>query len=537
MTLKSVEEVRTEWFGKIDVYSRFAFLVSFFAGLLTHGFMLLNKIPFYDDIALLFHTGGTYKNGRWFLGVIGAIEYRMFGGNYSTPMFKGLIAIILISLSAALIVSIFRMKNKSYIFLLSTMMVVYPAVTVIMGYMFMAQCFTLALFLTVLGVYLTVRKKCGFIAGIICICLSLGLYQAYLAVPAVLFLLVLICDLFEEKEFKQVFTTAVKYLMTLALGLVVYFVVNKVFLSAKGAELTSYQGISDMGQTTIGDLIARVGAAYRYFVQLPFTDWQGLNAAFLMKVLWGVSILLTIVLIAFNIIKIKNIWNKLLLGVVAGLLPLAVNLVYVMCDENKVYVHGLMVYSSVFVLLFPLLLQHFGNMKSESACKGPFNLLMDWSIAACMVLTIVYYIGYNNVAYTQSAMIQSQVDAYSTNFVSAIKNTEGYADEYPIVLVQNPDRDQPYDFMDSSMYVFEEFEQIQITAYNTNMLLWMSNYSLPDYLKYRTGFNTENMKDYGKMLENNEIGELDFIDEMPCYPDDGAIRVSGGRIIVKLSDF
>ena len=477
----------------------------------------------------------TYKNGRWFLGVIGAIEHRMFGGNYSTPMFKGLIAIILISLSAALIVAIFRIRNKTHIFLLSTLMVVYPAVTVIMGYMFMAQCFTLALFLTVLGVYLTVQKKYGFVAGIIGICLSLGLYQAYLAVPAVLFLLALISDLIEEKEFKQVFITAVKYLMTLALGLVVYFVVNKIFLAVKGAQLTSYQGISDMGQTTIGDLIARVGTAYRYFVQLPFMDWQGLNTAFLMKVLFGCSILLTIVMIAFNIIKIKSIWNKLLLLVVAGLLPLAVNLVYVMCDENKVYVHGLMVYASVFVLLFPLLLLHFGNRNTDTVGKNRMNLFMDWGIAAFMALTIVYYIGYNNVAYTQSAMIQSQVDSYSTNFVSAIKNAEGYADEYPIVLVQNPDRDQPYDFMDASMYIFEEFEQIQITAYNTNMLLWMSNYSMPDYLKYRTGFNTANMKDYGELLENGEIEKLDFVDEMPCYPDDGSIKVSEGRIIVKLS--
>ena len=90
MTLKSVEETRVELVGKVNMYSKLAFLVSFFAGLLTHGFMLLNKIPFYDDIALLFHTGGTYKNGRWFLGVIGAVEYKMFGGNYSTPMLKGL---------------------------------------------------------------------------------------------------------------------------------------------------------------------------------------------------------------------------------------------------------------------------------------------------------------------------------------------------------------------------------------------------------------------------------------------------------------
>ena len=537
MTLKSVEETRVELVGKVNMYSKLAFLVSFFAGLLTHGFMLLNKIPFYDDIALLFHTGGTYKNGRWFLGVIGAVEYRMFGGNYSTPMLKGLIAIILISLSAAIIVSIFNIENRTYIFLLSALMAVYPAVAVILGYMFMAQCFTLALFLSVLAVSITVRKKYGFIIGIVCICLSLGLYQAYLAVPSVLFLLVLISDLVEEKEFPQVFKTAVKYLFTLALGLVVYFVVNKIFLKVKGAELTSYQGISDMGQTTIGDLIKRVGAAYRHFVQLPVADWQGMNTAMLMKVVFGMSILLTIVLIIYNVIKIKKIWNKLLLSVIALLLPLAVNLVYVMCDEEKVYVHGLMVYSSVFVLLFPLILLHLGNKSVKINGQGMVNTVLEWSIVSVTLLSIVYYVGYNNIAYTQSAMIQSQVDSYSTGFVSAIKNTEGYTDEYPIVLVQNPDRDQPYDFMDASMYVFDEFKQIQITAYDTNMLLWMSNYSLPDYLKYRTGFNTENMRDYGEMLEKGEINTLDFIDEMPCYPDDGSICVENERIIVKLSDY
>lgn len=537
MTFKSVEETRVELAGKINVYCKFAFLVSFISGLLTHGFMLLNKIPFYDDIALLFHTGGTYKNGRWFLGVIGAIEYRLFGGNYSTPMCKGLIAIVLVSLAAALVVSLFNVRNKTYIFFISCIMVVYPAVTVIMGYMFMAQCFTIALFLGVLGAWATVKKKYGFLVGIGCICLSLGLYQAYLAVPAVLFLVALICDLFAEKDFVQVFKAAVRYLLTLVLGLVVYFVVNKVFLALKGAQLTQYQGISDMGQTTIGDLIARVGTAYRHFVQLPFADWQGLNTSVLMKVLFGLSILLTIGIIAFNIIKIKNIWNKILLAVVTALLPLAVNLIYVMCDEEKVYVHGLMVYASVFVLLFPLLLLYTHSQNSKTDSKRNAAVVMEWIVFAGAVLTIVYYVGYNNVAYTQSAMIQSQVDAYSTNFVAAIKNADGYADEYPIILVQDPDREEPYDFMDKSMYIFTEFPQIQITAYNTDMLCWMSNYSLPDYLKYRTGFNTENMKDYGELLEAGEIEELDFIDEMPCYPDDGSIQVVDEKIVVKLSEY
>lgn len=537
MTLKSVEETRVEWFGKINVYSKMAFLVSFFAGMLTHGFMLLNKIPFYDDIALLFHTGGTYKNGRWFLGVIGAIEYRMFGDNFSTPMCKGLIAIVLVSLAAALVVSLFDIRNKSYIFFISCIMVVYPAVTVIMGYMFMAQCFTIALFLGVIGAWATVKKKYGFLVGIVCICLSLGLYQAYLAVPAVLFLMALICDLFAEKEFPQIFKTAVRYLLTLVLGLVVYFIINKVFLALKGAQLTQYQGISDMGQTTIGDLIARVGTAYRHFVQLPFADWQGLNTSALMKVLFGLCILLTIGIITFNIIKIKNIWNKILLAVITVLLPLAVNLIYVMCDEEKVYVHGLMVYASVFVLLLPLILLYVHSQNQKKDSKKNVVVVTEWTAFAVAALTILYYVGYNNIAYTQSAMIQSQVDAYSTNFVAAIKNADGYADEYPIILVQDPDREEPYDFMDKSMYIFTEFEQIQITAYNTDMLCWMSNYSLPDYLKYRTGFNTENMKDYGELLENGEVEKLDFVDEMPCYPDDGSIRVEDERIIVKLSDY
>lgn len=537
MTLKSVEEISTALTGKINAYAKLAFLASFFAGLLTHGFMLLNKIPFYDDIGLLFHTGGTYKNGRWFLGIIGALEYRTFGGNYSTPMFKGLIALVLISLSAALIVSIFKIENKIYIFLLSALMVVYPAVTVIFGYMFMAQCFTLAMFLGVLAVYLTLRCKYGYVFGMGCICLSLGLYQAYLAVPCVLFLLILINDLFEEKEFVKVFKIAISYLLTLAGGLAVYFVINKAFLLIKRVELTNYQGISDMGQTTVGDLFARIGTAYRYFLTVPFADYQGMNTSLLMKGLFGVSILLIIFIIGLNIYKIKNVWNKLLLAVIMFLLPMAVNLIYLMCDEDKVYIHGLMVYSGVFILLMPLLLLYMHNRNADNNAGCKYIVATEWVVSVVAVLSILYYVGYNNVAYVQSSMIQSQVDAYSTNFVASIKNAEGYSDECPIILVQNPKREQRYDFMDESMYIFTEFPQIQITAYKTNMALWMSNYSLPEYLKYRTGFDAGNMSDYGTLIENGEMEEVDFVDNMPCYPDDGSIRVEDGKVYVKLSDY
>lgn len=535
--MRSVEEVRNFLYSKMSSNGKFAFLCVFFCGLSTHGFMLLNKIPFYDDIGLLFHTGGTYKNGRWFLGIIGALEYRLLGGNYSTTMVKGIIAILFIGLSCALLVSLFKIEKKITIFIFSCIMIVYPAVTVIFAYMFMAQCFAIALFLGTLAVYLTVRvPKYGGVLGIGCICLSLGLYQAYFAIPCVLFLVLLLCDIFEGTDAKKVFITAVKYLFTLGMGMVVYFVVNNFFLIVMRAELTKYQGISDMGQITVADILGRIQNAYSKFLLLPFGDFQGMNASILIKVIFGLSIIMSAVIIGIYVVRTKDILNRIMLVGMTALLPLAVNIIYVMCDENTVYIHGLMIYASVFVLLIPTILLNCHINNSGEQDKG-FSIIMEWGTVVASLIAILYYIGFNNVAYLQADLLQSQVDTYCTVFISEIKGTDGYKDEYPIILVQDEERDVRFDFNDKSMYLMKQFKQLSMTAYDTTMLSWMNKYSLPEYLMYRMGFETENMKDYGQLLKEGAIEELDFIDEMPCYPDDGSMRVVDDKIIVKLSDY
>lgn len=107
-------------------------------GLFAHGFCLFNKISINDDINSLFDVGNTFNLGRWFLAVMAQINRFFFGGNFSIPVYSGLISITILAFSCSLITSVLNIENKVHCFLLGAIFVSMPTVTGLFGYMFTA---------------------------------------------------------------------------------------------------------------------------------------------------------------------------------------------------------------------------------------------------------------------------------------------------------------------------------------------------------------------------------------------------------------
>lgn len=107
-------------------------------GLSAHGMAMFNKYSFHDD-ASLFLVGGTYSLGRWMLGILDE-GVRMLTGSahYSVPLFNGVLVVVFIALSSMLISNLFEIESGLLQAALTGVMITFPVVTGLFGYIFTA---------------------------------------------------------------------------------------------------------------------------------------------------------------------------------------------------------------------------------------------------------------------------------------------------------------------------------------------------------------------------------------------------------------
>ena len=92
--------------NKVNKNALIAFFSAMVSGVLTHLFIMTNKVFNYNEFSVLFldkeeMTLGRMAEGRWFVGFIG----QLIGDNYSMQMVTGIIGIMLLAVSAGMLVS------------------------------------------------------------------------------------------------------------------------------------------------------------------------------------------------------------------------------------------------------------------------------------------------------------------------------------------------------------------------------------------------------------------------------------------------
>ena len=90
----------------------------------------------------------------------------------------------------------------------------------------------------------TTLYRYGFLPGGLCLALSLGTYQSYLAVAMMLSVFAILMLAMEQTGVKEKVKRGLRYLYMGLLGAVLYYVILQVLLQLQGKELDSYQGIS-----------------------------------------------------------------------------------------------------------------------------------------------------------------------------------------------------------------------------------------------------------------------------------------------------
>ena len=496
-------------------------------GFFSHGFALFNKFSVFDDVYCMYSLGATINSGRWFLYIIGKFENYFYGSSsFSMPLFNGMLSILLIACSVCAIVNLFEIKNRWFCIGIGGLMVTFPVITSLMGYMFTAPAYSLAIIFSVVAGYIICkyRKWYSLVIGTLLLACSLGIYQAYISVYSSIVFIYLIKQSFVSKKtgkssWIEYIKSAIFFVVPFVLGLVLYAVVTKLFLIRYNFELNSYAGLNNMGQLSLSEFIHRAFSAYfrficpgegESFISKNSANMFPLTIRYLYYLLLVLIGLLSILLVAKALKKSKAKGFQLLILLLA--LPLVINCEYIMCETKVIY--SLLLYSQVMLFVFFVILIE--NIKVNNKL---FGALIHNSGVVILLLFSVMYIRYDNSAYLKIDLYQHRMISYFTTLTTQIKSTSGYSDELPVTFVNERK------IHDKSFSEDENLECIEIPPY-LSMDFLINDYSWKEFLRNWTGYEAN-------YVAPKSFELLSEVKDMPSYPTSGSIKIINDTVVVK----
>ncbi|KXB68712.1 MAG: glucosyltransferase domain-containing protein [Peptostreptococcus sp.] len=513
---------------------RIVFFTTFVLGVISHGMALFNKISLQDDPESLFYVGQTYTSGRWGLGILWKLV-RIFTGtsSVSIPLTHGLISFLLLSISSILILKSLNIKSKFSRIAISGLMVTFPAFTALVGYNFTMPYYCVAVLLSILGVTLICANKSILytLTGIIFIAFGLGIYQAYFAFSTGLLILVFLNELIGNTVDSngKWFLTCFKKTVYTGSGVIVYFIINKIFLNALNQELSNYRSISTFGVTSIGGYVDRIGKIYQIilngFIHKAnnpefeiFTKSTNMFP-FSLRYLYLIILYSTLFFSIYICIKLfrKDLVKLLYCIILLTIYPMMILLSFLMTETD--FVHSLMVYPSVMILFLPLLLIE-RIQEGSTEIKG-IRKMYKSIVFVSISFMLVFNSRYANIAHLKGIVQQEQCISYYTTLISQIKSVKGYKNGMKVCFVERDDNS----VNDSSIGYFYQFSDIGIIPYEVDSYI-KHHKTYKHHMRIWCGFNPEYV-DSKVFIQNNKVKMMSH------YPDEGSIKVVDGVVVIK----
>ena len=203
---------------KISNIERIAFITTILIGLLTHIFMFTNVLPNWDSMYNFKSNSIWIDMGRWFLN-----ESMKVSSIYDLPWIIGILSLIFIGITSAIIVNLLEIKRKISAITISAIIVTFPVVTSTFSYLFLADGYMMGMMLSTISIFITQKYHKGYWGGGIILAFSIGIYQTNLAFAGILALLIIIKDIIDsDSNVSDVINCAIKFILTAIIGVVVY---------------------------------------------------------------------------------------------------------------------------------------------------------------------------------------------------------------------------------------------------------------------------------------------------------------------------
>ena len=355
-------------------------------GLIAHLYKITNWLPNWDSLVFRHDTQNMIGMGRWFLPVAAAPS-----SFYDLPWITGLMSIVFYTLGAICICKIFNVRKNITAMLIGAAVVSFPTVTSTMQYNYVADAYALSFLFACIAALLMTDKKPKYIAATVFIALSVGTYQAYITVTIMLLLCYLIIEVLKKGvAVKDILLKSVKFLLTGAAGMALYYLILMLLLKITSAELLDYQGFGDAVALSNLNIMSSLYNIKESFIAYFFDFSNGLN---IFIVINATIFALTVVLYLIGAVKNKLKLSQILIACIGVvLLPIGAS---VLAFVNKDVDYHTLMKMGFFVFYLFFILQY----ETEGNDSNKLGVIKSWTIFVISALLIFNQIIIANVSY------------------------------------------------------------------------------------------------------------------------------------------
>ena len=499
-----------------------SFVSTFIIGFLAHSFIYYNKISFHDDLSSIegFSANILFTSGRYFQGILKIINDHLFG-TYSNSFLNGIVSLLIIAIINILIVKILNIKKNISIIFTSSIITVSTGLLCLYAYMFTAVLYAVAILISVISTYVFIYYNSKYeITKILLVSilmfLSITIYQSYFLFGTIIYLYYLLINILENKfDIKE----CIFYIVSVLIALILLKIANSAFfnvynfLNAKfnlmynDLALSSYQGIGDM---TISNTLS-IKNILNVIKQIFISDEIIFSKNIYIYYIFLILALFMILCVCAS--KKLSLIIKLCFILITISIFLATNSLYLL--SNKTYIYALPLFPKCLIFLLPIIFIEYFNI----------NKYLYLSVVVIFMYFIMFNVSLSNSTYLNRFLRQINEISWCETLATRIQSVEGYNDDYDIYcygekigwdLYKNDKK-----FVDDNQ-IFDSVGIWNVSSIN--------QYNFSRFMERFTGFKALSFK-YNVFNDN-----ADLVKEMPCYPDDGSIKVVGDSVYIKFSE-
>ncbi len=481
---------------------RAPFFAALLAGLAAHGYAFFNKLVNHDEIESLFGKGATITSGRWGLELV-----KNLFPDWSMPWIYGLVSLLLMAAAACMMLWMLEIRGRGWQMLLASLVVTFPAMTGNFCFMFTSAPYAWAFFLAVFSAALFCRHGRKYIVpSLVLLVLALGIYQAYIAVTASLFLLCMIRDALDAKRsVREIILDGVEALALMAAAIAVYYAVTLLVFALTGAEFNSYVTENVNGRVS---LLRRIRMAYdNFFYIFSFRNFRVISSE---RSRWLHIVLaaLTLLWMAVIILRRHRPLHTVLLLVLTALLPLSICCMFLIMSGDSI--HTLAMYSFV-VLYFLTAL----SVERLGGAHGGRVGVAAGMILAVIMMSNVYFA---NMVYLKMQLQFENASAFYTVLTSRLTRAEGFDAGTRLAFVGE---------QHTMLHSFPELDTDLLQGPSRDLV---NIYSRENFLRYYLGFEIP----FASEEECAALADNPEVKAMAVYPYDGSVQKIGEIMVVKL---
>ena len=509
----SCVDIVKDIYGGISSPVKASFISCFVVGVVTHLYILTNKITNWDDINCFYYSGQADEAGRWFLPH--AFEA---SSKYNNPMTHGMLAVFLFAVAAALICEALKIKTVTGAVLIGAVMITFPSMASMMTFTFTVHCYGVSIVLASLAAFFTLRYgRWGRIAGIVCLVLSTATYQMFYLVAVCILLLELVLSVFRADDAENVrvyLNRGLRYLEVSVISIVSYVVITKF----GPWELGNYKGMSDMGNISLTEIPEVLARDFHRLLQFFVTD----PPSYVNNFFRVINVIVVLLAAAVTVVLIRQKCGskkKILLTLVACfLLILTSGGIYILAPQTQ-DASTIMIYPYIFLYIYVISVSECIGIRDGGAVRYAVPVLMAFVIYSGFLVT--------NGAYYRSKLALDRVSAFYNRIMVKVEEQKGYTYDQKLLVAGDywPDPN----VLSACNLDGDKYADMEGVAIENGLF---TSSTRENFLKYYLGIQGEHVTDD----ETKKVESSDEFRSMPSYPEDGCVKKIDGVWVVKIND-